>query len=131
MGTFTARKTRPSLFLTLQTCSYCTTRPVTACSCLPSQLHPAGPAMPANPALQACRSGPQCPQTLPAWPSQAFQSCPQCPLTRPAMPADQPSRTDQQGQILCFGRDAVDPAGLVSSSFLLIRPSCSFPFAAV
>ena len=95
-----------------------TTRPAPACRALPSQLHPA---------RHAGRPGPPCPPTRPAVPAdpahRARRPGPSCLLTRPAKPANPPSRADQPGHVRCFGRDAVDLASLVSSSFLLISAS--------
>ena len=73
---------------------------------------PTRPAVPADQARRVRRPGPPCPPTLPVMPA-----------TQPAKPAKPPSRADQPGHVLCFGRDAVDPASLVSSSFLLISAS--------
>ena len=50
-------------------------------------------------------------------------SGPPFPQTWPAKPADPPDLPYQQGQVLCFGHDAVDPASIVSSSSLLISAS--------
>ena len=109
-------------------------------SCLPSQPHPARhasrpgqpcpptwPAKPANPASHAPPTRPSVPPTRPAVSAdparRARRPGPSCPPTRPAKPANPPSRADQPGHVRCFGRDAVDPASLVSSSFLLISAS--------
>ena len=102
--------------------SCCTTQP--APDCPPSSTWPA---MSADPARQARRPGPTCPPTRPAVPPDQARRArlpgPPCPPTRPAKPANLPSRADQPGHIRCFGHDAVDPASLVSSSFLLISAS--------
>ena len=129
MGTFTAGTTWPSPILVGQARSSCTARPAPACP-----LSSTRPSMPADPARQAshpCRPGPPCPLTRPAVPADparhACQPCPSCLPTLPAKaaakPPDPPSRANQPGHVHCFGRDAVDPASLVSSSFLLISAS--------
>ena len=121
--------TRPNPILTHPARSSRTTRPAPACP--PSSTRPA---MPADPARQARRPGPRCPPTRPSVPPDPARRAPDparrarrpgqpCPQTRPAKLANPPSRADQPGHVRCFGHDAVDPASLVSSSFLLISAS--------